>query len=321
MKILLTLGVGLAGWALLATAGTLVALALWWTAPELRPGNGAARRARRLFLAGMLPSALALAGAGLLIPAFVLHEPAEPAERVGPLLLLAAVAGAALLAGGAWRALRDAHATRSLCRRWLGSARPLRLTGVTLPAPLPAHAFESSFPVASVVGPWRPRLFVSRRVIEGCAPEELAAILAHEQAHVVARDNLKRALLSAAPDPLAWTPLGRRLRRDWHAAAEAAADERAAAGRPEVRLALASALVRLARLAARPVPLAGAAVIDDAPVASRVRRLLAPAPEAPPSPAAAFALLLAPFLALLLLGLAHLDRVHAAGERLVALLG
>ena len=316
--LLLGLGLGLAGWALITAAGCLLALLLWRSLPPLRPGAAAASRAHGLFLAGVLPSALAAALVLVVVlPAFWLHEPDLADEKVGAALPLLALAGAGLLAGGAWRGWREARLTRELESRWMRSAAPFGARGLALPA----HRFESTFPVASVVGHWRPRLFVSNRVLAGCDPEELDAILAHEAAHVAARDNLKRALLRAAPDPLAWTPLGRRLREEWSVAAEAAADEAAASGGPETRLALASALVRLARAAATPEPLAGAAVLDGSPVTSRVRRLLAEAPSAPPAPATLAGVLLASLLALLLLGVSRLEQVHAASEKLVALLG
>jgi len=313
--LLLGLTLGLAGWAVVSAVGAAISVLLWRRLPPLEPGT-AARRARGLFALGLLPSALAatLVGA-VLLPAFFLYEPRDASDAAGPLLALMALAGAALLGAGAWRGASEARLTRTLVRRWMLLATPLRLPGLELEA----YRFDARFPVVSVVGQRRPRLFVSHRVLEACDPDELRVILAHEAAHVAARDNLRRALLSAAADPLALSPLGRRLRHEWHEAAEAAADEGAAGEDPGARLALASALVRLARLATRPEPLPGAAVLDGAPVASRVRHLLAdPAPRTgSPRPAAC---LLTARLALGLLGLAHLEQVHAATERVIALL-
>jgi Zn-dependent protease with chaperone function len=63
-------------------------------------------------------------------------------------------------------------------------------------------------PVLCNVGFFRPRILVSRGVLELLDPRELAAALAHELAHVVRRDNLKRAvaevLCFAAPVVVWW---------------------------------------------------------------------------------------------------------------------
>jgi Peptidase family M48 len=108
-----------------------------------------------------------------------------------------------------------------------------------------------------------------------CSAEEFRAVLAHEAAHLAARDNLKLLLLVGAPDVLAWTPLGAGLVERWRAAAEHEADQRATGTDRARRLALASALIKVARLLKRPGAALGMPVAAE-DVAGRVRGLLAP---------------------------------------------
>jgi hypothetical protein len=176
------------------------------------------------------------------------------------------------------------------------------------------------------VGMLRPRLFVAEKVLAGLTDEELAAVLAHEEGHLAARDNLKGLLLRCCPDPLALLPLGDRLCRAWAEAAEAAADEHATrAGSPRA-LALAGALVKVARMAppGQRASLPASAFHDGAGIARRVKRLLdrtesregaTPPPRLPP---AAWAL--AAVLALTATSPLVLRSVHALTEAALRLL-
>jgi beta-lactamase regulating signal transducer with metallopeptidase domain len=120
---------------------------------------------------------------------------------------------------------------------------------------------------------------MSKRVVAACSNEELRQVIAHEAAHVSGRDNLKLLLLVLGPDALGWLPAGVALAARWRAAAERDADERATGSDRHKRLALASALIKVARLSsATQRPLAGLSMqiaVDD--VEGRVRGLLAPA--------------------------------------------
>jgi len=116
-------------------------------------------------------------------------------------------------------------------------------------------------------------------------------------------------LLLACPDVLAWTALGATLAERWRTAAEFAADQRATGDDPQKRVALASALIKVARLFATresawhalTMPVA----LDD--VEGRVRQLLAPthAAAATLSRALLSVALLVPFAALPLYALVH----------------
>jgi Zn-dependent protease with chaperone function len=154
----------------------------------------------------------------------------------------------------------------------------------------------------------------------------LAAVLAHEEGHLAARDNLKGLLLRCCPDPLALLPLGDRLCRAWAEAAEAAADEHAArAGSPRA-LALAGALVKVARMAppGRRASLPATAFHDGAGIARRVKRLLDRTEKedvaSPRSPYALSAWAFAPVLALTATSPLVLRAVHALTEAALRLL-
>ena len=99
----------------------------------------------------------------------------------------------------------------------------------------------------ALVGVLRPRLLITRPVLEALTDEELRASVAHELGHWRAWDNLKRLAMRAAPDLLSATGAARALERRWAAAAEHVADLSAGDG-GDARCALASALVKVARL-------------------------------------------------------------------------
>lgn len=230
---------------------------------------------RDLLVLRLLPSA----GAGLLaltvvLPAFLAWEPVQELEAVGPLLLVLALCSAAMLGDG-------------LRRGWRASAAAERLLAQCLPLdrwPVDGgHSIdvvEVREPIVAVVGGWRTRIVAARGVVAECSAEELRLVAAHEAAHITTRDNLKGLLLVSCPDALAWLPVGATLADRWRTAAEFEADERAAGADRRKRVALAAALVKVARLsaglAARPA-LSMTVALDD--VEGRVRRLLAPAPH------------------------------------------
>ena len=150
------------------------------------------------------------------------------------------------------------------------ASRPLALAG----AAMPVFAVDADAPVMALVGVLRPRLLITRPVLDALTDEELAAGVAHELGHWRARDNLKRLAMRAAPDMWFATGVARWLERRWAAASEYAAD-RSAGGSERERCALASALVKVARLTPPLVPIDGpiSALVDG----GDIRRGTAPA--------------------------------------------
>jgi Zn-dependent protease with chaperone function len=221
----------------------------------------------------LLPVAGALLFAvTIILPAFLRYEPHQDREAIGPLLEI--LAGFALLTvgHGIWRGWCACAAARSLLRRCGATKR---------------WAFENGHrvqvvagePITAVIGAWRPRVITAECIVSACTQEEFRQVVAHEAAHLSARDNLKLLLLLACPDALAWTALGAVLSERWRSAAEFAADERAVGDDPRKRVALASALIKVARLfdASQRARHALTMWVARDDVEGRVRRLLAPA--------------------------------------------
>lgn len=96
---------------------------------------------------------------------------------------------------------------------------------------------------AFTVGWLEPRIYVAGSLRERLSPDELAALLAHEGAHLTRRDPLRLSLLRFLALTLFWIPALRKLAADVADEAEVQADDTAARERP---LALASAILALA---------------------------------------------------------------------------
>jgi Peptidase family M48 len=254
----------------------LVSAAVIAVAPRLSARFGSfSPRARSSFLLTLrfLPvlASGAIAG-GLVMPAYLLLEPADAGERLTPTLMALCVLSLSFFLAGLGRGLRARGATSALVASWQRRGQALHLRH----SPVPAFRVQDPFPVFAVVGLLRPRIYVSAQVLDALTPSELAAGCAHESAHLAARDNLKRLLMRCCPDALGLLAAGREIEKEWARAAEAAADDRAARGRKGVALALAAGLVKVARLApSRMEALPISALHDGGDVDQRVRRLVA----------------------------------------------
>jgi len=212
--------------------------------------------------------------------------------------------------------------TRRVVRTWKRRARPLQLDGIALPA----FAVDESFPLVAIAGWLRPRLYVSRVVLEHCTAAELEAIVAHEAGHLRHGDPWRLLLVHASPDLLGLVPSGAGIASRWAEAAEEAADDHASVS-PARSLDLASALIRVARLAGSTtrgdLPLT--ALYRGGGVAPRVTRILDRPPDALPAPerpGAGRRLGLA--IALIAMGavsIGAMEQVHRLLERVVARLG
>ena len=261
----------------------------------------------------LLPAAAGLIVSAVAGAAFLIFEERARIETTGVLLQVLAVLALLFTAAFAGRWYLITRQTRRLIARWLPNARPIALGA----ARVPAFAVASEFPIIGVIGVVRPRLIIAQSVLDACTPEELEAILAHEQAHIERRDNLWRALLMAAPDVLTWLPISDRLQSAWHAATEEAADDCAGRLGQLGRPLLAQALVKVARLAvARPEPgdLPATALYRGDDIERRVRRLLMPV-GADARPHRALRVVLT--LAFTALAVASLETVHLILEAAV----
>ena len=263
----------LSAYALVALVGALAASVARRVRAAAVDRAAAPLRAQLLFAIRILPVVAAASAAfAIALPVFLWFEDRGTHEPVNRTLSVLAAAGACLALRGAWRAASAWRTTAAVVGAWQRRGR--RLEGLT--PRLPAYAVDDAFPTVAVAGILRPRLFIAERVLREFPAQEIAAMVAHECAHVSARDNVKRLLMRACPDVFG-TPA---VEREWAAAAEEAADARAAALHPSARLDLAQALIRVARLAAPTAPQLASAFYLGGSIDTRVRRLVEPAPAA-----------------------------------------
>ncbi len=271
----LVISLSLLGLLTINSVASLSAWGLWRASSRVTERWSASARAQFLFVLRVAPSLIAIFCVGaLFIPAYLTNEPRNTSEIVT--LKLGVVAAASLYGIGfaAWRCVARCRATSRLVRAWMKDAEPVSIAA----CPTPAYRFRCRFPVVAIVGAFRPRLFVADQILEVLTPAELAATVLHEEGHLGARDNLKRSVLCACRDAVPLLPWGRSMDSAWSRAAELAADERAAERGPDAALDLASALVKIARLAPRgmtPTMPAGASLIveDLGGISQRVLRL------------------------------------------------
>jgi hypothetical protein len=257
-------------------------VAIVWRTRAIAPSDvPPAARARRVLLLRLTPFAASMAITLLIVaPAFALFEPVQENEPYGAMLaLLASLAFAHLTGAAVWAAF-SVFLTRRIEQDWLQSSSPLDAGGG-----LRAFAIDAASPLVALVGVFTPTLVAARSVLAACAPEEIAAIVAHERGHLRSRDNCKRWVMSSLPDTLRWTRIHDEMLEAWHHAAEDAADDAATGGDEVARADLAALLLKVVRLAPSP-RWRGAVVspfVERGGLERRVRRLIKPELE-PPAP-------------------------------------
>ena len=213
--------------------------------------------------------------AALFLPSYWKYEPRDAAEGVDVTLAALAFAAVVMVACAAGRGACAWWQAWRRVRAWMRGARAFASNGH--PAlPIPAFEIDGPMPMMALAGIVRPRLFVARALVSTLTDDELDATVAHEIGHWRAWDNLKRLAIRSAPDLLVLTPAARRIERRWASAAEHSADQIGDGANPAARCALASALVKVARL----MPEHGlmrepiSALVGGGEIASRVERLL-----------------------------------------------
>jgi Zn-dependent protease with chaperone function len=236
-------------------------------------------RARVLLALRLFPAAAAIfVAAALVFPSYVLLEPADAGERLSLPLAALAASALVLLAAAFVRGRRSLAATARLVRAWEFEAEPVAMPGCAIPV----SRVQDAEPVFALVGWRRPHIYVSSAVLDALTPAEIEAAVDHERAHFGAGDNMKRLLMRCAPDVLRLSGASRAIEEAWTRTAEALADHGASTGRPQVALALAASLVKVARLSMAPAAgLPVSALHDGGDVESRVRRLVGSAAEVP----------------------------------------
>lgn len=268
-------------------------------------------RARRFFLLRIFPSVSSLLFILVFFAPFIGHDEPGTKEHLSIAMgvLAAAAASMPILAGA--RAVQSALSTRRLENAWASSAQTLTIAGVSIPT----FIIDARFPVVAVTGIFSQRLHIARQVLEACSPAEVAAIVAHERAHVQHRDNGHQLLLRCCPDVLGATPMAGWLERGWAQAREEVADD--AAVHTGMGLDLAAALCKVARLAQGQLSYEAMALHHGGDVTHRVKRIVgaqrhnSKAPSRGTTDGWAFVMAL---LALLTGSFMGLGSVHAATE-------
>jgi hypothetical protein len=253
---------GLAWFAATNVVGTVVAWALERASASRRLSTGA------LLALRLLPAALsAFFVAAWFLPAHLQYEPAQTDESFGFTLGALAALGLALIG-------------RSLVRAARILRTDLRLAAVAarVGRPRGGMVFEvNGLGGVSLAGIFRPKILIGSAAFTELTPAELDVAISHEMAHRQSLDNFKRFLICCAPDLFALLPAARRLEDRWEAETECQADARAVDGDDRRAIVLASALVKVARLA-RPAPLSPSPVWSGFHVAAlletRVKRLV-----------------------------------------------
>lgn len=206
----------------------------------------------------------------LCVPSYLRYEQNGATEKVGIFCLAASVLGLALCMISVGRGLH-AVVHSFLITRQCPSVE------ATAWGEVPAAKEDvAGMPLLALVGVVRPRLILSRRVLEVLSPEQLDAALSHEHAHQVSRDNLKRLLVVLAPNVLPFVNGFGELEHQWERFIELAADDHATCGQIGRSVALAEALIQVARLgnAEAALPLASSLCARGQDLAARVHRLL-----------------------------------------------
>lgn len=261
---------GIAGAATALLSSTAIRIA-----ETMRPRSAA----RVLFILRMLPSVLAMMVVlGLCVPSYLWLEPQFASERVGlACLLLTALAGMAC-SHSLIRTARAINASVRLRSEWLRSGLGASLNEKESHSAVDQQAMvvSQTEPVLALSGIFRPRMIISRGVLEALSKEQLDVAARHETAHRDSHDNLKRLFLVLSPEFFPCANGFAALEKTWVRFSEWAADDEAVQEDSQRALSLATALLRVARMGAQPrlSILQTSLLPEDQDLSARVDRLL-----------------------------------------------
>lgn len=268
-----------------------------------------------LFAVRALPVALAsILTIAFVVPSFVLLEPETSAEPIGEIPLALGFCCLLLFAVGAYNAFMAYRRTTNTVEDWLKDATVLPERG-----PITVFRIRPRVPALTLTGLRVPRVLLSEAAAALLSSRELEIALRHEVAHARRWDNLKKLFFRFWAFPGMFV-----IEEDWNSAEEMAADDAAVSSASDA-LDLASALIKLSRLApVHPTAVLVSALVNRPGmlVNARVERLVAwentrSAGLNPPVPWYFRSALFGSLLSVLLTYGAALHRMHALTEWLV----
>jgi Zn-dependent protease with chaperone function len=189
----------------------------------------------------------------------------------GTLRLAAALRGSSLLGESPYHALAAAFAT----------------TAAHFGRPAPTiHLIRQKAPLAFTTGLVRPKIYLSYGLLEVLSAEEVIAVLCHEWAHILRRDNLWNWAVRLLRDLLFFLPGNHLLWQSMIASQDEACDALAAQMTREP-LTLARALVKVAAAwrklpSSMPLPVASPVAMANANPRSRVEQMIRLSELGPP---------------------------------------
>lgn len=193
------------------------------------------------------------------------------------------------------------------CAALLAARRRARALLIGLARGASDGVVEDDAAFAFAVGVWRPRVIVSRGLLDALTADELAAAIAHERAHVARHHGLARVIARALGAFVIDGRVRRALTRDFVHAQEREADDDAAV-HVGSRALVAAALLAVLRRTHAPAS-AGVPAFAGADTTARVEALCRPADEGRVTHALAYVCLLLAFV----VGGAH-GAIHDAAE-------
>jgi hypothetical protein len=232
----------------------VVSSAIVWLAIDrvcaITAGWNAANRARTLLMCRLLPTVVSIGFVAVVfVPSFGRFEPRHFDEGFGLVTTSLAIVGYGLLGFAAYRSCQALRESQRRVATWLRGATTIDLGMENVRT----VCVDATHPVMTLVGLVRPTLLVTKPLVSLLTEEEMAAAIDHERGHRRSWDNLKRLAIRSCADTLSLFPASQSLEQAWSRSAEQAAD-RVAARDAASGLALASALLKVARASLPGIP-------------------------------------------------------------------
>ncbi len=206
----------------------------------------------------------------LVVPSFLLLEPHTASEPMSGVPVVLGFCGIAVVMVGIWNAVLALRKASRTVARWSQASCAITSSSAAIHAVCSLRS-SASAPPLTAAGILRSTVWLSPAAELALSTNELEGALRHEVVHLRRRDNLRKLILR-----LVAFPGIAKLERAWREATEMAADDAAVSSASQA-LDLASALIKLSRLAPPELPAELTTALVHGPAESvngRVERLL-----------------------------------------------